>query len=44
MSTLFVNNLNTVSGTDITVASGKTIKAPGMIVPEIGRASSRERV
>jgi len=32
MSTLFVNNLNTASGTDITVASGKTIKAPGMIV------------
>ena len=27
MSTLFVNNLNTASGTDITVASGKTIKA-----------------
>jgi len=32
MSTLFVNNLNTASGTDITVASGKTIKAAGMIV------------
>ena len=32
MSTLFVNNLNTASGTDITVASGKTIKAPGMVV------------
>ena len=32
MSTLFVNNLNTASGTDITVASGKTIKAPGMAV------------
>ena len=32
MSTLFVNNLNTASGTDITVASGKTIKAPGSVV------------
>jgi len=32
MSTLFVNNLTTASGTDITVGSGKTIKAPGMIV------------
>jgi hypothetical protein len=32
MSTLFVNNLDTASGTDITVASGKTIKAPGMVV------------
>jgi len=32
MSTLFVNNLNTASGTDITVAAGKTIKAPGSVV------------
>ena len=31
-STLKINNLDTASGTDITVASGKTIKAPGMIV------------
>ena len=31
-STLKINNLDTASGTDITVASGKTIKAAGMIV------------
>ena len=31
-STLKINNLDTASGTDITVASGKTIKAPGMVV------------
>ena len=32
MSTLFVNNLSTASGTDITVAAGKTIKASDMVV------------
>ena len=40
MSTLFVNNLNTASGTTITIPTGKTlvgtdtvsIKAPGMVV------------
>ena len=35
MSTLFVNNLTTASGTDITVGAGKTIKAPGMVVQAV---------
>ena len=32
MSTLFVNNLNTASGTTITVPSGKVLTAPGHII------------
>ena len=32
MSTLFVNNLNTASGTTITVPSGKSLIAPGMVL------------
>ena len=32
MSTLFVNNLNTASGTTITVPSGKDLTAPGHII------------
>ena len=32
MSTLFVNNLNTASGTTITVPTGKQLKAPGMVI------------
>jgi len=35
MSTLHVNNLTTASGTDITVGTGKTIKAPGMVVQAV---------
>ena len=32
MSTLFVNNLNTASGSTITVPTGKTLVAPGSVV------------
>lgn len=32
MSTLFVNNLNTASGTTITVPTGKSLIAPGMVL------------
>jgi len=43
MSTLFVNNLNTASGTDITIPTGKKLiatdtgglKAPGTIVQHV---------
>ena len=42
MSTLFVNNLNTASGTTITIPTGKTLvatdsktfRAPGMVIQE----------
>jgi len=36
-STLKINNLDTASGTDITVAAGKTIKAPGSVVQFVRR-------
>ena len=42
MSTLLVNNLNSASGTTITVASGKTIKAPGMIVQVVNTQSNTQ--
>ena len=32
MSTLFVNNLNTASGSTITVPTGKTLTAPGHVI------------
>ena len=38
MSTLFVNNLNTASGSTITVPSGKVLTAPGHVL-QIVRAS-----
>ena len=35
MSTLFVNNLNTASGSTITVPTGKSLIAPGMILQTV---------
>ena len=50
MSTLFVNNLNTASGSTITIPTGKqligtdtnSIKAPGMIVQVVQHQNSTE--
>ena len=40
MSTLFVNNLNTASGDTISVASGKTIHAPGAVLQVVQGATT----
>jgi len=43
-STLKINNLDTASGTEITVVSGKTIKAPGMVVQTLQFTASEQTV
>ena len=42
MSTLFVNNLNTASGSTIQVASGKTIHQPGAILQTVTTELSQD--
>ncbi len=44
MSTLFVNNLNTASGTTIQVASGKTIHQPGTIIQVVNGPANSARL
>ena len=39
MSTLFVNNLDTASGTTITVPSGKVLTAPGHVIQTVSNTS-----
>ena len=44
MSTLFVHNLNTASGTTIQVASGKTIHQPGTIIQVVNGPANSARL
>ena len=44
MSTLFVNNLNTASGSTITVASGKALDASNGFTPPAGHLVQRQSV